>query len=157
MTLTIPIDEATRENAKLILQGREVLKNSILHGAGSMAGTVGELAVAKFMKAKHAPTFDYDLLHGTLRIDVKTKQSHYAPRQNFRVNLPCVNITQKCDWYVWTFVDYDLTTCWIAGYSIKTEMPKLAVLRKKGEVNPDNGFIHKCDSLELRVDQLHSL
>ena len=75
-----------------------------------MAGRMGEIAWAKYLKAQHVDDFEYDLVHNGKRIEVKTMVRTVAPRLNFSFRIAIHEHVQDCDLYAFASVEtYDIT------------------------------------------------
>lgn len=130
------------------------LRNSITSGDGNLAGFLGEEIVANFLGAKRANTYDYDLIHENIKIDVKTKRTNVAPQPHYECTVADFNTKQGCDWYVFARVANDLSRGWILGYMLKDEFYANASFHKKGDIDPSNNFTFTADCYNMPISQL---
>lgn len=91
------------------------LKNSILGGAGNQAGFLAEIVVANHIGATIKHSYDFDMVLGNVQIDVKSVLSNNPPRWDFNAYINGY-YKQKCDWYAFAYVSYDLSRAWSVGY-----------------------------------------
>jgi len=131
------------------------LYNSIIRGAGNMAGFIGEAIAQQVLGGKLDNTYDYDLIldDGT-KIDVKTKQTGYVPLETYDCSIANLNIKQDCDYYAFCRVKNDFSVGWYLGVYEKHQYFKDAVFMKKGDVDPTNGYVVKSDCWNLKISQL---
>ena len=145
-------DMIATANEKAIEMGK--LNNSILNGAGSIAGFIGEQITLKVLGGQWSNTYDYDIVVGDKRIDVKTKQTTVTPLPHYECSIAAFNIEQKCDAYAFVRVLKDLSVGWFLGVSEKDVYFNAATFMKKGDVDPSNNFIVRADCYNLRIDEL---
>jgi hypothetical protein len=138
-------------------QSMGVLKNSITQGQGNVFGFLGEIMVADFLQCQKKNTMDYDLLHGDIRIDVKTKACTSTPRLSYDCSVAAMNTTQKCDYYVFVRVLKNMKIGWILGYKSKDDYYKEAKFIKKDEFDGSNNFYAHCACYNLKISQLNDL
>ena len=60
-----------------------ILQGSITGGSRNVLGAIGEVVVADSIKAKEVNTYNYDLIKGGNKIDVKTKRCTSKPLPNY--------------------------------------------------------------------------
>ena len=145
-------DMITAANDKAIEMGK--LNNSILNGAGSIAGFLGEQIALKVLGGQWQNTYDYDIVVGDKRIDVKTKQTTVAPLPHYECSIAAFNTKQDCDAYAFVRVLKDLSVGWFLGVSEKDAYFNDATFMKKGDVDPSNNFTVRADCYNLRIDKL---
>jgi len=131
-----------------------VLYNSILGGAGNMAGFLGEFAVAEALGAEVCNTLDYDLMLDGKKIDVKTKQSKPKPKPEYEASLADFNTDQDCDYYLFARVVPTFQHAWVLGFYPKHKYIEDATFHEKGEYDFSNGFKFRADCHNLRHDAL---
>lgn len=148
------IDVATKESIRL---GK--LNNSITKGEGNIAGIIGEMMVSYYLKIKRENTYEYDLISPDLKkYDVKTKRCSYKPESNFTVSVCALNITQKCDGYIFVRINNNLSIGWILGYMPKIEYFNNAKFCKKDDIDPDgNGWKFKEDCYNMYIKDLNDI
>jgi hypothetical protein len=162
-TLTTEDLEVCREKAKAMGE----LKHSIIQGKGNLTGFCGELAVHKYLKDSEwvsHDSYDYDIVFGRLKIDVKSKWCNGYPEETFDCSIAAYNTTQKCDSYVFCRVtseeskDYDNpSTVYILGYMPKAKYFANARLWKKGECDATNNHIFTVDTYNCKIRDLFAM
>jgi len=145
-------DMLAAANDKAIEMGK--LNNSILNGEGSLAGFIGEQIALKVLGGTWHNTYDYDIVVGSKRIDVKTKQTTVAPLPHYECSVAAFNTRQKCDAYAFVRVLKDLSVGWFLGVSEKDQYFNTATFMKKGDIDPSNNFTVRADCYNLRIDKL---
>ena len=145
-------DMVAAANNKAIEMGK--LNNSILNGAGNIAGFIGEQISLKVLGGQWNNTYDYDIMVGDKRIDVKTKQTTVTPLPHYECSIAAFNVKQKCDAYAFVRVLKDLSTGWFLGVLEKDAYFNAATFMKKGDIDPSNNFTVRADCYNLRIDKL---
>jgi hypothetical protein len=156
-TLTTEDLEVCREKAKAMGE----LKHSIIQGRGNLTGFVGELAVHRYLAGSQwvsGESYDYDIIYGQTKIDVKTKWCNGYPEDTFDCSIAAYNTKQKCDSYVFCRVtsekvkDYDNpSTVYILGHMNKIKYFENARLWKKGECDATNNHIFTVDTYNCKI------
>lgn len=131
------------------------LRNSIINGAGNIAGFIGEAIAQKVLGGTIQNTYDYDLVldNGT-KIDVKTKQTSVKPLDSYDCSIANFNTKQVCDYYCFVRVKNDFTVGWYLGVYDKNKYMQDAVFMQKGTVDPSNGYTVKADCYNIKISQL---
>ena len=131
------------------------LRNSIIRGAGNIAGFIGEAIAQQVLGGKLCNTYDYDLVldNGT-KIDVKTKQTGYVPLPSYDCSIAALNTKQDCDYYAFVRVKNDFSVGWYLGVYNKDQYMKDAMFMQKGTIDPSNGYTVKSDCYNIKIDQL---
>ena len=157
---TIKISNEQIERAKKLYPFKE-LKNSITKGLGNLRGALGEIIIFDFFtqkgyKVDFNSTFDFDLIIGGHKIDVKSKASNYKPIDSFNCSIPASQKKQKCDYYFFTYISYDYKKCYLVGYKSKKSFFEEAKFSRKGEIDPNgNGvWTFKDDCYNLKIETL---
>ena len=131
------------------------LRNSIINGAGNIAGFIGEAIAQQVLGGTLTNTYDYDLvLDDGTKVDVKTKQTSVKPLDTYECSIANLNATQRCDHYVFVRVKNDFTVGWYLGSYPKDQYMKDAVFMKRGTIDPGNGYVVKSDCWNLPIHQL---
>ena len=131
------------------------LRNSIINGAGNIAGFIGEAIAQEVMGAVLANTYEYDLiLCNGKTVDVKTKQTSVKPLETYECSIAGLNATQKCDYYAFVRVKNDFSVGWFLGVYEKQQYMLDSVFLKKGTIDPDNGYVVRSDCYNLKINQL---
>ena len=155
MIVEVDITPEQVEKARTLAEDLGKLKNSITKGDGNVAGFLGEVVVAELMDAKHANTYDYDLiLPNGKTVDVKTKRTGFEPRGHYDCSVSAFNTRQACDYYAFVRVKNDLSVAWVLGFYEKARYFKDARFYKKGDYDPDNRFTFKADSYNIKISEL---
>ena len=140
-----------------------VLRNSITSGKGNLAGFIGEVALAEYLRLKglsvsHNNTYDFDITVDGTTVDVKTKRCTSAPRPTYECSVANFNTTQKCDRYVFTRVNEKGNIVYLLGWIDKLDFKKYSLFHKKGETDSNivsgKPFKFHADCWNIRVDQL---
>lgn len=151
--VTISADMLVEARDKAAAMGK--LRNSIINGAGNIAGFIGESITQQVMGGVLANTYDYDLiLCNGKSVDVKTKQTSVKPLVTYECSIANLNTTQKCDYYAFVRVKNDFTVGWFLGIYPKEDYMKDAVFMKKGTIDASNGYVVKSDCYNLPIHQL---
>lgn len=131
------------------------LRNSIINGAGNLAGFIGEAIAQQVLGGTIDNTYDYDIVldNGT-KIDVKTKQTSVKPLETYDCSIANLNTTQKCDYYCFVRVKNDFTVGWYLGVYPKEQYMLDSVFMKRGTIDPSNGYVVKSDCYNLKINQL---
>lgn len=131
------------------------LRNSILNGAGNIAGFIGEAIAQQVLGGERINTYDYDLiLPSGITIDVKTKQTSVKPLETYECSIAALNTTQECDYYCFVRVKNDFTVGWYLGVYRKEDYLRDAIFMKKGTVDASNGYTVKSDCYNLKISSL---
>lgn len=134
------------------------LHNSIINGAGNIAGFIGEAIAHQVLGGELINTYDYDLvLPSGKTIDVKTKQTSVKPLETYECSIAALNATQKCDYYCFIRVKNDFTVGWYLGVYDKKQYMDDAIFMKKGTVDSSNGYTVKSDCYNLKISELKEL
>lgn len=117
------------------------LKNSITKGDGNLAGFIGELLVSEYLGSSLCNTYDYDLIHKGIKIDVKTTRTTVTPLSSYECSIPAYNTKQGCDVYCFVRINMESKDAWILGYKNKQEYFDMATYRKKGQRREDGWLV----------------
>lgn len=133
------------------------LNYSITKGDGNVAGFLAEeMIIKRWPKTKLADTYDFDLVLGKYKIEVKCKRqaSNQPPPQHYECSVSNYNTSQETDIYVFCRVNNEYTVGWIIGWIFKPDFYESAVFHRKGELDPANGFVFKGDCYNLSYSSL---
>jgi len=131
------------------------LRNSIINGAGNIAGFIGEAIAHQVMGGELNNTYDYDLvLPSGKTVDVKTKQTSVKPLETYECSIAALNTKQECDMYAFVRVKNDFTVGWYLGVYDKEQYMKDAIFMMKGTIDASNGYTVKSDCYNLKISQL---
>lgn len=135
---------------KAVEMGR--LHNSIMNGAGNIAGFIGEAIAQQVLGGKLDNTYEYDLvLDNGKTVDVKTKQTSVKPLETYDCSIAALNTKQKCDYYCFVRVKNDFSIGWYLGVYDKQQYMEDAVFMKKGDVDSSNGYVVRSDCYNLKI------
>ena len=131
------------------------LRNSILNGAGNIAGFIGEAIAQQVLGGELLNSYDYDLIlpSGTT-IDVKTKQTSVKPLESYECSIAALNTKQDCNYYCFVRVKNDFTVGWYLGVYEKEQYLQDSTFMKKGTVDASNGYTVKSDCYNLKISSL---
>jgi|TARA_R110000824_G_scaffold17005_4_gene69714 hypothetical protein len=150
------------------------INNSILKGAGNVAGYLGEEVVASYVKAEVVSNnrglekYNHDLLlSGGCRIEVKTKRRTVSPRGYYDVSVARTSKHQQPDTYAFVSLEfervthshpkkyYGLINAWLCGFMPANEYWKRAKLWKSGQIDKTNNFKTHVDMYNLAIEDLY--
>ena len=152
----VDITQEIRDLADHMAETMPHLRNSITEMDAIGHAFVGEIATARALGATINQTYHYDLILGNnFLIDVKTKRtSALCPKSHYECSVACYNMTQRCDAYFFTRVNYERTKAWLLGFYNQIDYRPNAVLREKGWIDPDNGWETKADCYNMPICKL---
>jgi hypothetical protein len=153
----VPISKIQLNAARIKAEQMGTLKNSITRGEANLEGFLGEILVAKHIKAQVKNTYNYDLIKDGRKIDVKTKRCTSEPRADYECSIAAYNTKQKCDYYIFVRILEDHSRGWILGMIKKDEYFKRARFCKEGETDPKShlGWKFKADCYNLEIKELY--
>jgi hypothetical protein len=91
------------------------------------------------------------------RIDVKTKRCNTPPKTYYDCSVAAHGSKQDCDSYVFVRIKIDGTRAWVLGEIDKRDFYKNATHHRRGDVDPDNGFVFKADCYNLAISELQDI
>jgi len=151
--VVITADMLVSARDKAVEMGK--LRNSILNGAGNIAGFIGESVAQQVLGGNIVNTMDYDLvLNDGLKLDVKTKQTSVKPLPTYSCSIAALNTKQNCDYYCFVRVKNDFSVGWYLGVYDKQQYFEDAVFLEKGTVDDSNGYVVKSDCYNIPIFQL---
>ena len=131
------------------------LRNSIINGAGNIAGFIGEAIAQQIMGGVLTNTYEYDLiLDNGKTVDVKTKQTSVKPLDTYECSIAGLNTTQECDCYAFVRVKNDFSVGWFLGVYDKKQYMLDSIFMKKGTIDTSNGYTVKSDCYNLKIHKL---
>jgi len=138
---------------KAVAMGK--LHNSIIGGAGNIAGFIGEAIAQQVMGGELTNTYDYDLvLPNGVTVDVKTKQTSVKPLPEYDCSIAALNTKQDCQYYCFVRVKNDFSVGWYLGVYNKQQYMQDAVFMEKGTIDPSNGYVVKSNCYNLKISKL---
>lgn len=131
------------------------LRNSIINGAGNIAGFIGEAIAQQVMGGVLTNTYEYDLiLDNGKTVDVKTKQTSVKPLDTYECSIAGLNTIQECDYYAFVRVKNDFSVGWFLGIYDKNQYMLDSIFMKKGTIDTSNGYTVKSDCYNLKIHKL---
>jgi hypothetical protein len=149
--IEITSDMVERALAKGCSMGE--LKNSITKGEGNGSGFLGEEMLKKYYAISSKNTFDYDMMFKDKKLEVKTKRTSVPPEPHYECSVAAYNTRQKCDFYVFARVSYDLTQGWIIGYLSKKEFYEIARYSEEGTYEEENDYVEQATCYKVQAKQ----
>lgn len=138
------------------LYGFGILPNSQTRGEGNLHGALGEIVTYDYYKTRtettHPMTFDYDLIIGGKKTDVKTKRCTSKPKLNYNCSVFDFNTAQDCEYYLFTRILTDMSKAWLLGVIGKADFYHQAEFKLKGE--PDGQFEFTADCYNIPIAKL---
>lgn len=151
------ITQEQLEAAEKLSDDMGALKGSITKGDGNLAGFVGEIVVADYLGARQANTYDYDLLTPDGHtIDVKSKRTNFEPQPHYECSVAAYNTKQDADYYLFTRIKLPFQI-WLLGYISKKEYYEIGQYKKKGMIDPSNGFKFKANAYNVPISSLYDI
>lgn len=154
--IEINITEQQKTSAKQRFPFKE-LNGSIMQGKSNIYGALGEIVVLDYFKELYdiedKSTYDYDLIIGGYKVDVKTKRTTVTPKPYYLCSITW-NIKQKCKYYFFVRIKEDLSKAFLLGYISKEMFFEQADFKKKGDLDV-NGFVFKADCYNLQIKNLN--
>ena len=150
----LEISEETLRKAKEKAEEMGRLRNSITKGLGNLAGFVGEEVLRNYIDGIESNTYDYDVVKGGYKIDVKTKRTTVKPKDYYEASIAAYNTRQNCDIYAFVRVLQDFSKAWILGWEFKKDYFERARRLYKGQTDGSNKFKVKADCYNLRYSEL---
>lgn len=115
--ISLPFSQEMIDSAKLKAKSLGSINNSILRGAGNIAGYLGEEALAAYIDAdivsnnRGLDKYNHDLLlEDGHRIEVKTKRRTVAPKPHYDVSVAKTSKHQQPDIYAFISLEFDRAT-----------------------------------------------
>jgi hypothetical protein len=172
MELRFTEDMIFRAKQKALALGS--INNSILSGAGNLAGYLGEEALAPNIGAEIVSNnrgldkYNHDLmLENGQRIEVKTKRRTVMPKHYYDVSIAKTSRHQHPDIYAFISLEfrratkghpkkyYGLKGVWLCGFMPSDEFWRRAALWKRGRIDKSNNFKTHVDMYNLAIEDLY--
>ena len=125
------LERAQRRANKLPL-----LNNSIRKGEGSLVAYIGEEVAKAVLGGEIEDTYDYYIVYGKTKVDVKTKERTVPPRNYYECSVADFNTKQGCDEYAFVSVLDNLQEAWSLGKISKRSFTRLPSFIKKEKLTP---------------------
>jgi hypothetical protein len=172
--ISLPFSQEMIDSAKLKANSLGSINNSILRGAGNIAGYLGEEALAAYIDAdivsnnRGLDKYNHDLLlEDGHRIEVKTKRRTVAPKPHYDVSVAKTSKHQQPDIYAFISLEFDRATkdhpkkyyglkrVWLCGFMGACDYWEMAKLWKSGQIDKRNNFKTHVDMYNLPIRELH--
>ncbi len=156
--IEIKITKDMLSKAKNSAKEMGTLRNSITKGHGNIAGFLGEeLLLAAYPQIQRNNTYEHDMIIGDYSIEVKCKRQSALnpPPLHYEASITDYNPNQKTNVYFFCRVSNCYKKGWIIGWIRKSEYFKMAKFHRKGDLDPSNNFIFKCDCYNLPYSALN--
>lgn len=150
--IRMPISDSDFMTAKSRSDLMGVLASSRTQGKGNLAGFVGEALTERYTSGTLVESFDFDLLIGDLRIDVKTKSCSSEPKNHYLCSVMSYQLKNECDGYIFARVNLAAGVGWLLGYISKPDLLSKGFFAKKGD--PDGRFTFTEDCWNVKVSDL---
>ena len=149
------IDDDITSAARKKAEELGVVRKSITHGEGNVAGFIGEYLAQSVYGGERINTFKYDLvLPDGRRIDVKTKRTGVEPKTEYDCSVTDFQIDYECDGYIFVRVLRNYEKGWVLGHINKKDFKKKSTFHKKGE--RDGGFIFRHSCYNVKISDLEA-
>ena len=161
--IEVEITKDMLKRAKKRSKAMGIINNSITGGQGNIAGFLGEEVVNDLINGQIDDQYDYDIIKGDLKIDVKTKRCTSPPRPFYECSIAKTSDHQRCDLYIFVRIEWhknkpnEWKTAWILGSMNRDEYFSQATFLNKGDVDPSNNFKVKADCFNLKISELNEL
>lgn len=150
--LQIKIDDAdilyAENRSKLV----GVMSGSRTSGKGNVIGFLGELIVSRIYEVPLCDTFNYDLIVGGTRVDVKTKSCSSPPKSHYKCSVMSYQLKNDVDGYIFARANLSAKIVWVLGYYSKQDLLQFGKFAKKGDPDGDFSFTEDCWS--VTIDEL---
>ena len=150
----LKITKTALDRVRVRAEKLPLLKNSIRNGEGKIVAFIGEEVAKHVLKGRIEDTYDYDVIYGQTKVDVKTKERTVAPRSFYECSVANFNTRQDCDEYAFVSVLDNFQEAWYLGKISKKKFYETATFHKKGEVDPANNFTFKADCYNIPIHKL---
>lgn len=149
------------------------IRNSITSGGGNLAGYLGEIALARHLKADNvscdegSEKYNYDLVKNKKKIEVKTKRRTRDVEGHYEVSIAATSKHQKTDVYAFISITFKekkgkgkgatyhgVKSIWLCGYMPQDQYFEKAKYMKKGRIDPSNGFVVHADMYNMPIKEL---
>ena len=164
--IEIDVTEDMLSRAKKQASKHSDIPNSIMRGAGNLAGYIGEQIVLEYIEdsipynTKDCDVYLNPFSDNPISIDVKTKRRRVYPRDEYTCHIAEASLHQNCDMYVFCQVNFkknpktkwelDTSKAYILGWMMKEDFLKKSIKLKEGQSLKDVG--HSDDDKPQRAD-----
>lgn len=128
-----------------------------------------EILVENLLGSVSSPTKNYDVLFGTLKLEVKAKTRKDTPRPNYDATVDKNSEHQRPDFYVFFSIlapqylsdkeeqfilNYPYETAYLLGYIRRDEFYRKAVSFNQGDRDPSNGLWYRENINLVKISEL---
>ena len=85
---------------------------------------------------------------------MKTKRCNTKPKDYYDCSIAAHGTKQDCDSYIFVRITTNMDRAWILGEVDKKTFYKDAEFHRRGDIDPDNGFVFKADCYNLPINKL---
>ena len=160
----VTVQSWMRGSAEDLSRQMGVLNNSLVSGSGNRAGAIGEMIVMHDIEIVAGVgaaivgeyTHDIETSDGRL-IEVKTKRRRFPPQPDWTVSITMASWHRQSsavDLLAFAQVTPSLSRAWLLGYCTPDQFEMLSWVVREGELDGDNGFVARCDMLNMRIADL---
>jgi len=153
--IKMPISDIDMMTAKSRSDLMGVLASSRTQGKGNLVGFVGEALTERYTSGRLVQSFDFDILIGDLRVDVKTKSCSSEPKAHYLCSVMSYQLKNECDGYVFARVNLAARDGWLLGYIPKADLLSRGFFAKKG--SPDGRFTFTEDCWNIQISNLDDI
>lgn len=153
--IRMPISDSDLMIAKSRSDLMGVLASSRTQGKGNLAGFVGEALTERHTSGTLVESFDFDILIGDLRVDVKTKSCSSEPQAHYLCSVMSYQLKNECDGYIFTRVNLAAGVGWLLGYISKPDLLSKGFFAKKGD--PDGRFTFTENCWNIQISNLNEI
>ena len=169
------ITQARKEAVKL-----GSLNNSILKGAGNVAGFLGEIATTSFLGAERISNnegidkYHHDIIWNDEKCEVKTKRRLKSPLPDYDVSIAATSLHQRpfVETYLFVSLEFErseyrhdiggkvymgLKKIWLVGQKSAKDYFKEATFYPEGQVTGSNNFKTVRDMYNLKISGLDKI
>jgi hypothetical protein len=159
--------------AKKKAEALGAIKNSITGGKGNIAGYLAEIALNRHLESKNLSCedgilkYNFDLLKGEKKIEVKCKRRTVDPKPEYEVSIASTSVHQKPDVYAFVSITFKekrgkgksatyhgVESIWLCGFMERDEYFEKARYMRKGQIDTSNGFRVHQNMYNLAISEL---
>ena len=156
------------------------LNNSIVKGAGNVAGFLGEIATTSFLNADRISNkegiekYNHDIIWNNQNCEVKTKRRLKPPLPDYDVSIAATSLHQRpfVETYLFVSLEFErseyrhdiggkvymgLKKIWLVGQKSAKDYFELATFYPEGQVTGSNNFKTVRDMYNLKIGELDNI
>ena len=163
MVIEVEVNEWMLGAADDLARQMGVLNNSLVSGSGNRAGAIGEMIVMDHIEsmgigAGIVSEYTHDIETEDQRsVEVKTKRRKHPPRLVWTVSMTLASWHRQsaaADVLAFAQVTPDLSRGWLLGFCTPEYFEKRAWIVHAGDPDGDNGFVARCDMMNMEIGDL---